>query len=76
MAIYGLLWSCIFKFIYVWPCMVHMVMYDHGHVLSYTMYGKVWPFMVMYGHVRPCMILYGHIKSSPGNIGKIDNKDE
>ena len=76
MVFRGLLSSSLFMFDHVWSCMVHMVMYDHGHVLSYTMYGKVWPFMVMYGHVRPCMILYGHIKSSPGNIGKIDNKDE
>ena len=51
----------------IWSCMVHMAMYYHGKVLSYTMNGKVWSFMVMYGHVRPCMILFGHVE-------KMENK--
>ena len=58
MVFRGLLSSSLFMFDHVWSCMVHIYdMYDHGHVLSYTMYGKVWYFMVMYGHVWPCMIL-------------------
>ena len=45
-----------------------------GHewsVWSCIIFGNVWSCMIIY---KSCMILYGHVKSSPVNIGKMENK--
>ena len=51
-----------------------MVMVMDGHewsVWSCIIFGNVWSCMIIY---KSCMILYGHVKSSPVNIGKLENK--
>ena len=51
----GHLWSLVVMYVQVYLClvisMVHMAMYDHGHISLIYDHGNVKSFMVMYGPV-------------------------
>ena len=76
MARYGLFWSSMLKFIYVWTCMVMhgryghvwscmvlMVMCDLGLVMYRHRHVQCMVKYVFYGYVWSCMALYDFVRS-------------